>query len=647
MSRQNTPQRKRSHGSDTRYARLFDQAPVGLIELSAAGYCLLANERICELLGCPRRKLEGQPWSAISLPEDFTTGWLACAALISRERPHIRFEHRFRHPQKGVLPTVIHAVAFLQKRQAQVGSLLLSIQPVEQPGPFDPLLFAKERFESILLTTGQVAYEGDPAADRMTFTGHAGNFLEEAGAGIITWQEWLKAVHPEERRGVEKAHRSAIPGKPYHIEYRIIGKNGKISTIRDDGCAVATGPEGELRLVGVLADISEQRGLAMQLHHAQKMEVFGRLAGGVAHDFNNLLTVFSGYTDLLMSEFGECDPRREYLEEMQRAAERASALTSQLLAFGRLQRSIPREIHPGEVLMDVRKMLRRVIGEDIELVIEVGETVGLVFADPRQIETVLINLVVNARDAMPHGGRLSITVADTTLRSNDLRTRRGWKPGPYVSVEVTDTGIGIDPALSSRIFEPFFTTKPPGEGTGLGLATCHGIIEQCGGQIEVESTPGRGSTFRFLLPRLRRASGGDGPGEGKKSKELSLIPRGKGETVLLVEDDLAVQKIYSTMLRRLGYTVICGSNGDEALRIAGVHPEICLVITDVVMPLMSGTDLAGEIRHILPRAKIVLTSGYASEPVETSGALRGTPFLPKPLSRDILASTLRNLIETA
>jgi len=602
------------------------------------------------MLGCPRQTIEGQPWSAISEPEDFAAGWLACSALLSRQRRQIRFEHRFLHPEKGALATVVHAVANVPDRGSDVASLLLSVHPVDRLEPGEPHarpLLWKDGFESILLATGQVIYEADTGADRMTLTGNTAKLLESPEEEIATWRRWLKAVHPEERRLVEKVHRSALPGKPYHIEYRIIGKNGKISTIRDDGCAVEAGPRGETRLVGVLADISEQRGLAMQLHHAQKMEVFGRLAGGVAHDFNNLLTVFSGYTDLLMSEFGECDPRREYLEEMQRAAERASALTSQLLAFGRLQRSIPREIYLGEVLMDLRKMLRRVIGEDIELVIEVAETLGLVFADPRQIETVLINLVVNARDAMPHGGRLSITVGDMTLRSNDLRARRGWKPGPYVKVEVTDTGIGIDPAFCARIFEPFFTTKAPGEGTGLGLATCCGIIDQCGGQIEVESVPGKGSTFRFLLPRLRR-SGGEPAPHGKKGKEpTSRVPRGKGETILLVEDDLAVQKIYSTMLRRLGYTVICGSNGDEALRIAGMHPEICLVITDVVMPLMSGTDLAGELRHILPKAKIVLTSGYASEPVESSDALRGTPFLPKPLSRDILASTLRKLIENA
>lgn len=505
----------------------------------------------------------------------------------------------------------------------------------------------KDRYETILRATGQVVYERDRAGEGMIFSGDVKSLLgyheSELDGG---WPRWLQLIHPDDRELLDTLRRSAAPGRPFHLEYRLVRKDGKIASVRDNGCTVVDERTGKLRMVGVLLDISEQRDLVLQLQHAQKMEVFGRLAGGVAHDFNNLLTVFSGYTDMLLAEFSRTDPRHEYLEEMQRAVERASALTTQLLAFGRLQRSSPKMIHLGEILRDLGKMLRRLIGEDIELVISVAEGLGFVYADPRQIETVLINLVVNARDAMPHGGRLSIEASNTNIRSGDRRIQAGWMAGAYVQLAVEDTGIGIEEKLCSKIFEPFFTTKAPGQGTGLGLSTCYGIIEQSGGRIAVESIPGKGSVFRVYLPRVRQNASDLPEGRGAGAKPDAALPRGNGETILLVEDDLAVQKIYSTMLQRLGYSVICGSNGDEALRIAGQHPEIDIVITDLVMPLMSGTDLAEELRHILPNPKIVLISGYALEPVEIAGSDRHVLFLSKPLSRDTLACTLRELLES-
>ncbi len=505
----------------------------------------------------------------------------------------------------------------------------------------------KERCEMALRTARLVVYERDASSHRLLMSESVQAML---GHSPLTggWPAWMALVHPEDRLAVERQHLSALPGEPYHHEYRVFRADGRVAVVREEGCLVADTVDPtnrRRRLVALLSDISDQRDLALKLQHAQKMEVFGRLAGGVAHDFNNLLTVFSGYTDMLVAELEPQDPRHEYLEEMQRAAERATALTSQLLAFGRMQRSQPALVHLGEVLTDLRKMLRRLIGEDIELVTNVAEGLGMVRADPRQIETVLINLAVNARDAMPHGGRLSIEIANALVRPGDRRTRAGWQPGPYVQMTVADTGIGMSAELCERVFEPFFTTKAPGEGTGLGLATCYGIVEQSGGRIGVESTPGQGSLFRIYLPRVRAEAAAHARREAV-SRGADNVPRGKGETILLVEDDLAVQKIYSTMLRRLGYNVLCGSNGDEALRIAGQHPEIGLVITDLVMPFMSGIDLAEELRHTSPNAKVVLISGYASEP-ENLNSARRIPFLAKPLSRDTLACTLRELLETA
>lgn len=616
-----------------------------MAQISPEGVCLRLNRRLRVLLGHNDVKVQEVGIDSLVHSADAAVGRRARARLLLGELGECAYEQRFIREDGSILPARLTASLVRNEE----GKPLFFLIVVEKRAPVhaDEVEW-KECYEIILRATRQVMYELDPESDEMKLSGDVqsltGYTLEELSGG---WDCWKERIHQEDRHLLEQRRLSSAGGKPYHLEYRLLRKDGSVANIRDDGCVVTGSAPGKRRIIGVLLDVSEQRNLAHQLQHAQKMEVFGRLAGGVAHDFNNLLTVFSGYTELLLAEFSGNDPKCEYLEEMQRATERAVALTSQLLAFGRLQRSTPRLMHMGEVLLDLRKMLRRLIGEDIELVTTVADGIGLVYADPRQIETVLINLAVNARDAMPHGGRLSIETSNCHIRASDRRVAAGLAPGSYVQIAVSDTGVGIDPSLFERIFEPFFTTKGPGEGTGLGLSTCYGIIEQCGGRIEVESSPGKGSTFRVCLPRVRRQEGAETGKERSGDRTRDTLPRGKGETILFVEDDPAVQRIYTTMLRRLGYKVLPGSNGDEAMRIAGEHPEISLVLTDLVMPLMSGTELAEELRHLLPNAKIVLISGYASEPGGHSSPIKGTTFLPKPLSRDTLACKLRELIESA
>jgi len=624
----------------------FEEAPTNLAKVSEDGICLRMNRRLSGLLG--RKPGEKIPLESLVHPEDTEAGRLARQELLRGDSNESVWTCRFLASQDRLVSARVRA-SLIREGSQKPPFFLLAVEELSPSVAASPEW--KEAYELILESTRQVLYELDPATGELKLTGDVLN-LTGYGSGEISgeWEFWERLVHPDDRHLLEQRLQTCADGKPYHLEYRIFRKDGTIANVRDDGCAAARDAGGgrtQARLIGALLDVSEQRSLALQLQHAQKMEVFGRLAGGVAHDFNNLLTVFSGYTELLISEYPGGDPKREYLDEMQRATERAVALTSQLLAFGRLQRSTPRLLDLGEVLLEIQKMLRRLIGEDIELVTALADGVGLVFADPRQIETVLINLAVNARDAMPHGGRLSIETSNFFIRPNDRRVAAGWKPGSYVQIAVSDTGVGIDPSLFGRIFEPFFTTKGPGEGTGLGLSTCYGIVEQCGGRIEVESVPGRGSTFRICLPRVKRQEVKEAHGDLLGSRPRGKLPKGKGETILFVEDDPAVQRIYTTMLRRLGYEVLVGSNGDEAMRIASEHPEICLVLTDLVMPLMSGTELAEELRHLLPNAKIVLTSGYASEPGAQTGPIAGTTFLPKPLSRDILACKLRELIESA
>ncbi|MEI6350223.1 MAG: ATP-binding protein [Verrucomicrobiota bacterium] len=462
------------------------------------------------------------------------------------------------------------------------------------------------------------------------------------GSEELAGKPCCEFIHPDDIATVHEQFRRIIAESvPLAcFESRFVCKDGSETTglLRLTRVQSLTG-EAPFVVMG-LEDISEKREIALQLQHSQKMDAFGRLAGGIAHDFNNLLTIFAGYTDMLLADLGPDDPQREPLEEMQRAAERATALTSQLLAFSRRQHSSPRIINLSNVILDLRKMLRRLIGEDIEMAVNIADGLGSVHADPRQIETVLINLAVNARDAMPHGGRLSIEAGNVNIRPSDRRVAAGVAPGAYVQITVSDTGTGMDENVVTHLFEPFFTTKAAGHGTGLGLSTCYGIIKQSGGHIAVESVPGKGSTFRILLERIPNSAE-----TGIGAASLKELPRGKGELILIVEDDPAVQKTYSAMLRQLGYQVICASNGDKALRIASQHPEIRLVITDLVMPLMSGTDLAQALRHLSPDAKVILTSGYDSEPLENSGTMAHNTFLPKPLSRDILAHKLRELLE--
>ncbi len=656
-----------SSGANPNLERLiFEEAPVGLAQVSTKGVCLCLNRHLRHLLGLepererPRAKKRALRFDALVHAPDAEAGRRVRSRLLRGEEPECACELWLRCEDGRRLPARVRT-SLVRESGGKPLFFLLAIEPTGEPeAPETPEtpdtappaairdgdLRWKQRCEILIRATRQVMYELDPRTGEMGLIGDVEQLTGYAPDAFSRgWGSWCKRVHRDDLEPLEQRHLSAVVGEPYHLEYRLLRKDGSTVCLRDDGCAISHGKPGGVRLIGALLDVSEQRNLALQLQHAQKMEAFGRLAGGVAHDFNNLLTVFSGYTELLLADFQADDERHEYLEEMQRATQRAVVLTAQLLAFGRLQHASPRMMDMGEVLLDLGRMLRRLIGEDIELVTTVSEEIGPVFADPSQIETVLINLAVNARDAMPHGGRLSIEAANSHLRPNDRRAAAGWTPGPYVQIAVSDTGVGIAPKVRDHIFEPFFTAREPGEGSGLGLSTCCGILEQCGGRIEVESIPGRGSTFRVWLPRM--------PGHTEEHREIvgrrlpGKLPRGKGETILFVEDDPAVQKIYTTMLRRLGYEVLAGSNGDEAMRIAGTHPEIQLVLTDLVMPIMGGNELAEELRHLIPKVKIVLTSGYACEPGGQVGPVQGTTFIPKPLSRDTLACKLRELIESA
>ena len=385
---------------------------------------------------------------------------------------------------------------------------------------------------------------------------------------------------------------------------------------------------------------TERERLQDQLRQAQKMEAVGRLAGGVAHDFNNLLTAILGYGELMKRRLERGSPLQRNVDEILKAGDKASALVAQLLAFSRKQVLQPKVINLNTVTLDIEKMLRRVIGEDIRLVTVLEERLGQVRADPGQVEQVILNLAVNARDAMPRGGSLVIETANVELPESYARDHVGVRAGPHVLLGVTDTGTGMDRETLDHIFEPFFTTKGPGQGTGLGLATVYGIVAQSGGHVFAYSEPGRGTSFKVYFPRV------DQPAEALPGEEAEG-PTGGAETILVVEDEDAVRALACEILEDRGYEVLEAARGDVALGLLEERRgRVDLVLTDVVMPGVDGPELAAAVSRSYPEVRVLYMSGYAGEAMRHRGVLpAGAPLIQKPFSAQILASRVREALD--
>ena len=388
-------------------------------------------------------------------------------------------------------------------------------------------------------------------------------------------------------------------------------------------------------------DVSRERALEAQLMQSQKLEAIGRFAGGIAHDFNNLLTAIAGYAAILMAELDANDPRADDVVEIQRAAARATQLTAQLLAFSRHQILNPRPLDPQSVVTGIAPMLRRLIGEEMELAVSSQPGLGPVLADPGQLDQVLVNLALNARDAMPRGGRVDIDVHEVDLDSDFVAAHAGSEGGRYVVFEVRDAGVGMGPNVLDHAFEPFFTTKPIGKGTGLGLSTVIGIVEQSNGFLVIESEPGSGTTVRIYLPKSL-APLAEAPVKADDSS-----PRGSG-TLLVVEDEETVRSFLCRILEQAGYSVIQAATGERALEIEAGHPgQIDLLFTDVVMPGMSGRELADILRSRRPGLPVLYASGYNEEMIAERGVLGpGVGYLPKPYTGAEILQRLRDLLKT-
>ncbi len=446
-----------------------------------------------------------------------------------------------------------------------------------------------------------------------------GAFYQDMWATITAGQVWQGQFINQKKDGT-----------PYTEE-------ATISPLRDKSGYISN-------YVAVKRDVTHELELAAQLRQAQKMEAVGRLAGGIAHDFNNLLTIIIGHSEFLLSRYPDVDdPRREEAEQIKMAGERAATLTQHLLTFSRRQPLQPQFLDLNQTVVNLKKMLPRLLGEDVNLITDLAPGLGQIKVDPSQIEQIIMNLAVNARDAMPRGGKLTIKTTLVDLDEANAKQHLDLTPGPYIMLTVADTGQGMDAETQNHIFEPFFTTKLVGKGTGLGLATVYGIVEQSGGHIQVDSTPGQGTTFKIYLPQVEQT------GKIVSLPPAPTTPLAGQETILLVEDEAGVRLVTRKFLQKRGYTVLEAEHAEEALQLCQQYAEqIDLLITDVIMPDISGPELAGQLSQLQPTLKILYISGYADEVLkEYKTPNQDFILLEKPFSSDVLASKVRQMLDAS
>ena len=508
--------------------------------------------------------------------------------------------------------------------------------------------------------------ESEGRLRRAELLAHVGHYAFDGDGGNPTWSAGLKKIwgidintnpsfsdlalmlHPDDRDWVLAEQKKATEEmRQFDLEYRIMRPDGTDATVRSYGEFTPAELGGIPRFFGTLIDITDQKraekekaDLENQLQHAQRTESIGRLAGGIAHDFNNMLGVILGYADLALEKVASTKPLRSDLIEIRNAALRSANLTRQLLAFARKQVASPKILNLNDVIGDMLKMLQRLIGEDINLIWLPGDNLGLVKMDPAQVDQILANLCVNARDAISGVGKITIETNNVTFDEAYCAEHPGFLPGSYIMLALSDNGMGMDQETQANIFEPYFSTKEAGKGTGLGLSTVYGIVKQNEGFINVYSESGQGTTFKIYLSRLMA--------EGKASviTTFDQVARGGSETILLVEDESVILDLGRRLLESLGYHVLAANSPTDALILAKEHPEtIDLLITDVVMPEMNGRELAEQLNVIIPDLKILYMSGYTANVIAHHGVLdEGVMLISKPFSKNELAIKVREAI---
>ena len=624
------------HEAERRSQRIVESATVGMWMIDAEGRTTFMNPHMAEILGLDVAEAMRTPFIELIPPEDRAL----VNQRLSQRKDGARdaYEQRFRrrdgstrllwmevtplHDQLGRYDGVIGIVTDITDRRQAEEALLGSearYRLTFDKSPMSKWLYDVETLRFIDVNDAAVRDLGYSRDELLSMT------LKD----VRPPEDFAAHLAPE--RGGEPAGRPGIG--------RLVKKNGDIIQVEITKHALTIG--GRACRLTVARDVTERVRLEEQLRQSQKMEAVGRLAGGVAHDFNNVLSVILSYCDLLLADLKSNEPMREDIEEMRRAGERASALTRQLLMFSRQQVITPTVLNLNDVLTSMDKLLQRILGADVDLVSLPARSLGQVRADRNSLEQVIMNLVVNARDAMPRGGKLTMETANVVLDQAYADAHLGVKPGPHVMLAVTDTGTGIDNAILHRIFEPFFTTKEQGKGTGLGLATVFGVVQQSGGSVWVYSEVGEGTTFKVYLPRV------DDEVDVARPPELRPSSRPGSGTILLVEDDDQVRVVVRGILRRGGYHVIDAQNAGEALLRAEDHRgTIDLLLTDVVMPQMSGPALAKRLGAARPGMKVLCMSGYTDDSVVRHGVLDAhIAYLQKPVTPDTLLAKVREVLD--
>jgi len=630
--------------SEERYRLLFENNPQPMWVYDRETQAFLAvNEAACRHYGYSREEFlrmqiqELGPSAHVSaLPESFES-----------ETREFHWAGVWKHRKKDRATIDVQIASHPMNFAGRDAQLILSNDVTERKRAEEALRQSEQRYRDIFDFATLGIYQSRRDGSFVTANAPLAEML-----GYDSPEELMKRNLDEvyvvagERESLIARYETDQP--PHRQEVRWRRKDGKQIWIELDARAVR-GPDGSTRYFeGFVHDVTqrkrgeeEKRRLEEQLTQAQKMEAVGQLAGGIAHDFNNLLTAISGYSELLLGELPPEDLRRSHADEIRKAGERAASLTQQLLAFSRRQVLEPKILDVNTVVSDIERMLRRLIGEHIDLKTRKAPDLWKVKADPGQIEQAILNLVLNARDAMPSGGTLSVETSNADLDEAFSASHVPTPPGPYVCVAVTDTGIGISDEIKARLFEPFFTTKERGKGTGLGLSTTYGIIKQSGGYLWCESEVGRGTTFRVFLPRVEEPVA-----EVVERKTPAPLHPGD-ETVLLVEDEPEVRSLVQRILKTQGYTVVTAANPDEAVAVAREFKgTIQLMVTDVVMPGMSGIQLADRLQPTRPSMRVLFVSGYTDDAMGPHGILEpGKAFLQKPFTPVALARKVREILD--
>jgi two-component system cell cycle sensor histidine kinase/response regulator CckA len=630
--------------AERRFEALLEYSHEMVALLDRNGEWLYASPATKRQLGFDVEELTGRNAFDFVHPEDRLDAAATLAALAGTTAPVVA-EARIRHKDGSWrrLEGTFHNLL----RDPAVSAIVVNYRDVTDQRAAE---VSHRRLQTdvtrIVDSTGVGIWELDLATGHLAWSEQTAAQMGMALADFDGRLETFFArVHPDDREKLQRAADTAIQqgGLGFDVEFRMNLPDGTTKWLENKGQVTYSGDGQPTHLGGVSFDISARKLLEHQLHQAQKLDALGRLAGGVAHDFNNLLTAILGFAEFVAGDLEPDDARLGDIGEITRAAQSATALTKQLLAFSRKQAIEPRTLNLNRVTNHAERMLRRLIGEDIDLSVRLGPEVRDIWADAGQIEQVLVNLAVNARDAMPNGGRLSIETSNAELGREYLGLHASVAPGPYVLLVVSDTGQGMSAEVQSRIFEPFFTTKAAGHGTGLGLATVYGIVKQSGGHVWVYSEEGHGTTFKVYFPRLDQKAHVDGPTHPSHPEDLT----GHG-TILLVEDNEQVRRLAVRALVKCGYDVLDAASPDHALAIA-TSPDstIDLLVTDIVLPGMNGNILAEKLRERQPSLKCIFMSGYTGDVLAhhlTDHA--DAAFLQKPFTADSLARHVRDALST-